>query len=219
MYNAGCGSVDWEAGVSDDWIVLSKASGTTGSEERIGVSVDWTKVPAGKNILGEISIRGTGGTLKVLVSVFNPAEPTREALENLYVQSDGYVSIPAAAFHRITGNGKVAVKPVPGLGPDGDALQLGDPVAPLQNYRDENTPSAEYDFYCFDAGPVDVYTYALPLFPLHADRDFKLPENTNTDTKYSIQIDGGAIATPTSSHTEYTQVWYESVLRNSVVNK
>lgn len=27
------------------------------------------------------------------------------------------------------------------------------------------------------------------------------------------------IATPTSSHTEYTQVWYESVLRNSVVNK
>lgn len=219
VYNTGCGSVDWEAGVSDDWIVLSKASGTTGSEERIGVSVDWTKVPAGKDILGEISIRGMGRALKVLVSVFNPAEPTREALENLYVQSDGYVSIPAAAFHRITGNGKVAVKPVPGLGPDGDALQLGDPAAPLQNYRDENTPSAEYDFYCFDVGPVDVYTYALPLFPLHADRDFKLPENTNTDTKYSIQIDGGAIATPTSSHTEYTQVWYESVLRNSVVNK
>ena len=219
VYNTGRGSIDWKAGVSDDWIVLSKTAGTTAFEERIEVSIDWAKVPAGKDLLGEIAIQGTGKTVKVLVSVFNPATPARETLAGLYVQSDGYVSIPAAAFHRITGNGRLTLKPVPGLSPDGDALQLGDPVAPLQNYRDENTPSTEYDFYCFDAGPVDVYTYVLPLFPLHADRDFKLPENTNTDTKYSVQIDGGAIATPTSSHTEYTQAWYESVLRNSVVNK
>lgn len=66
---------------------------------------------------------------------------------------------------------------------------------------------------------MDVYTYVLPLFPLHAYRDFRLPEHTDTDTKYSIQIDGGAIVTPTSSHAEYSQQWYESVLRNSVVNK
>lgn len=219
VYNTGRESIDWEAEVSDDWIELSKSSGTTGSEERIEVSVDWAKVPSGEDILGEISVRGAGKAAKVFVSVFNPATPARKSVEGLYVQSDGYISIPAADFHRITGNGKIAIKPVSGLGPEGEALQLGNPVAPLQNYRDENTPTAEYDFYCFDAGSVDVYTYALPLFPLHADRDFRLPENTNTDTKYSIQIDRGAIATPASSHAEYSQVWYESVLRNSVVNK
>ena len=65
----------------------------------------------------------------------------------------------------------------------------------------------------------DVYTYVLPTFPLHADRDFRIGENTNTDTKYSVQIDDGALATPSSSHVEYSQVWFESVLRNCAVNK
>ena len=59
----------------------------------------------------------------------------------------------------------------------------------------------------------------LPTFPLHADRDFRIGENTNTDTKYSVQIDDGALATPSSSHVEYSQVWFESVLRNCAVNK
>ena len=68
-------------------------------------------------------------------------------------------------------------------------------------------------------GSVDVYTYVLPTFPLHADRDFRIGENTNTDTKYSVQIDDGALATPSSSHVEYSQVWFESVLRNCAVNK
>lgn len=217
--NTGRGAVGWKADTSDDWIRLSALGGTTAGGERIEVSVDWSKVPHGGDRLGEIRISGAGRTETILVSLFDPATPAREEVEGLYIQSNGCVSIPAAAFHRITGNGKVTLKAVPGLGPEGDALQMGDPTAPLQNYRSEDTPTAEYDFYCFDAGSVDVYTYVLPLFPVHADRDFRLPEHTNADTKYSVQIDDGAIATPTSSHVEYMQQWYESVLRNSVVNK
>lgn len=34
-----------------------------------------------------------------------------------------------------------------------------------------------------------------------------------------MPIINGAIATPSSSHEEYSQLWYESVLRNSVVNR
>ena len=79
--------------------------------------------------------------------------------------------------------------------------------------------AAKNDFYAFDAGSVDVYTSVLPTFPLRADRDFRIGENTNTDTKYSVQIDDGALATPSSSHVEYSQVWFESVLRNCAVNK
>lgn len=98
-------------------------------------------------------------------------------------------------------------------------VSLFNPTAPLQIFRSRDVPCAEYDFYAFDAGSVDVYTYVLPTFPLHADRDFRIGENTNTDTKYSVQIDDGALATPSSSHVEYSQVWFESVLRNCAVNK
>lgn len=218
VYSTGLDSIQWTAEASGSWISLSRAAGA-GNDGRIYVSVDWNAVPHGEDVLGEIIVRGDGQAIKVLVSVFNPESPSPEDLGGLYVQSNGIVSIPAASCHRICGNGNVEIKPVPGLGIGGDALQLGNPSAPLQNYRSGDTPCAEYDFWCFDCGSVDVYTYVLPLFPLNTDRDFRLPENTNADTKYSIQIDGGAISTPSSSHEEYSQVWYESVLRNSVVNK
>ena len=219
IYNTGNGMVDWKAKPSAPWILLSASEGSTPCEDRIEVCIDWSKLPEESNPLGEIRIQANGREETILVSVFNPAVPTRHELEGRYVQSDGHVAIPADGYHRITGNRTLTIKPVPGLAPRGSALQLGDPVGPLQNYRDENTPSVEYDFYCFDAGSVDVYTCVLPLFPVSTDRDFRLPENTNSDTKYSVQIDNGAIATPSSSHVEYSQIWYESVLRNSVVNK
>ena len=156
---------------------------------------------------------------KVLVSLFNPTAPSRAELRGIYVENNGCVSIPAAGCHRVRENDRIKITAVEDLGIEGPALQLGDPTAPLQIFRSRDVPCAEYDFYAFDAGSVDVYTYVLPTFPLHADRDFRIGENTNTDTKYSVQIDDGALATPSSSHVEYSQVWFESVLRNCAVNK
>ena len=66
---------------------------------------------------------------------------------------------------------------------------------------------------------IPLHGQRRPVHRLHADRDFRIGENTNTDTKYSVQIDDGALATPSSSHVEYSQVWFESVLRNCAVNK
>ena len=108
---------------------------------------------------------------------------------------------------------------LPGLGFEGRSLQLGNPTAPLQMYRAGDVPRVEYDFYTFNAGIYDVYTYVLPTFPLHAERDYKLPEHTNSDTKYSVRIDDGSISTPSTSAIEYSQIWYDSVLKNCRVNK
>lgn len=46
-----------------------------------------------------------------------------------------------------------------------------------------------------------------------------MPENTNSDTKYSVRIDDGSLSSPTTSAIEYTQAWYDSVLKNCRVNK
>lgn len=64
-----------------------------------------------------------------------------------------------------------------------------------------------------------MYIRVLPTFPLHAERDYKLPEHTNSDTKYSVRIDDGSISTPSTSAIEYSQIWYDSVLKNCRVNK
>lgn len=221
VYNKGTGSIVWNAKPSADWIVLDKSSGSTPLEERVMVSVDWSKAPVGEDVLGHIDLDAQGGeTKRILVSLFNPASPSVEELKGLYVQDNGYVSIPGAGYHRARENDHIKMTVLDGIGFEGEALQLGNPVAPLQNFRDSNrVPHVEYDFFTFDAGMVDVYTYVLPTFPLHSERDFRLSENTNSTTKYSIQIDHGAIMTPSSSTLEYDQIWYESVPRNCRINK
>lgn len=216
IYNRGGGTLAWTAHASEPWVVLSKSAGKTADEERITVGIDWEKAPSGNAVPAQIVFRAGEQSEKVLVSLFNPTAPSRAELRGIYVENNGCVSIPAAGCHRVRENDRIKITAVEDLGIEGPALQLGDPTAPLQIFRSRDVPCAEYDFY---AGSVDVYTYVLPTFPLHADRDFRIGENTNTDTKYSVQIDDGALATPSSSHVEYSQVWFESVLRNCAVNK
>ena len=219
IYNRGGGTLAWTAHASEPWVVLSKSAGKTADEERITVGIDWEKAPSGNAVPAQIVFRAGEQSEKVLVSLFNPTAPSRAELRGIYVENNGCVSIPAAGCHRVRENDRIKITAVEDLGIEGPALQLGDPTAPLQIFRSRDVPCAKYDFYAFDAGSVDVYTYVLPTFPLHADRDFRIGENTNTDTKYSVQIDDGALATPSSSHVEYSQVWFESVLRNCAVNK
>lgn len=219
IYNRGGGTLAWTAHASEPWVVLSKSAGKTADEERITVGIDWEKAPSGNAVPAQIVFRAGEQSEKVLVSLFNPTAPSRAELRGIYVENNGCVSIPAAGCHRVRENDRIKITAVEDLGIEGPALQLGDPTAPLQIFRSRDVPCAEYDFYAFDAGSVDVYTYVLPTFPLHADRDFRIGENTNTDTKYSVQIDDGALATPSPSHVEYSQVWFESVLRNCAVNK
>lgn len=219
IYNQGSGVLKWRAQPSDNWIMLSQTSGNTATESRIQVSVDWDKVPKGDKITGSITVLTETQREQILISVFNPSSPSAEAVRGLYVEDNGYVSIPAAGFHRKQENDAVKMCIINGLGIEGKAVQLGDPLAPLQIYRSDEAPRLEYDFYTFNAGLVDVYTYVLPTFPLHADRDFKLPEHTNADTKYSVRIDNGSIATPPTSAVEYSEAWYQSVLKNCRVNK
>ena len=219
IYNRGGGTLAWTAHASEPWVVLSKSAGKTADEERITVGIDWEKAPSGNAVPAQIVFRAGEQSEKVLVSLFNPTAPSRAELRGIYVENNGCVSIPAAGCHRVRENDRIKITAVEDLGIEGPALQLGYTTAPLQIFRSRDVPCAEYDFYAFDAGSVDVYTYVLPTFPLHADRDFRIGENTNTDTKYSVQIDDGALATPSSSHVEYAQVWFESVLRNCAVNK
>ena len=219
VYNQESGDLSWTAKPSDDWIILSQKAGKTPTEDRIRVSVDWEKVPVGESIKGAVEFSSNDQKECVLVSVFNPAFPVRDEMQGVYMEENGYVSIPAAGFHRKFESNDIKMNILPGIGVEGHALQLGNPISSLQMYRAGDVPRVEYDFYTFNAGIYDVYTYVLPTFPLHAERDYKLPEHTNSDTKYSVRIDDGSISTPSTSAIEYSQVWYDSVLKNCRVNK
>lgn len=220
IFNRGKGQLSWTAETDNEWILLSRTSGKTADEDRIMVSVDWNNVPVGDKIAGTVTIKdGSGVQENVLVSVFNPSSPTREDLNGIYVQHNGYVSIDAAGYHRKRENDAIKIIDIPNLGIENKAVQFGNPMMPKQNTRKEDVPCVEYDFYTFEQGSVDVYTYVLPTFVLSADRGYSGHEATNIETQYGVCIDDGPVMNPSTSSVEYAQIWYESCLKNCRVNK
>lgn len=219
IYNSGTGSFNWSLKPSHEWIVVNKDQGTITYEERIWVSIDWEKVPAGENIKGEILFSSGETTDNVLISVFNPESPSLEELKGLYIEDNGVISIAGADFHRARETGEVKMQIIENLGFEDRSVMIGDPTGKVLNPRNHNSPGVEYDFYTFHHGPVDVYTIVLPIFPLGSDRDFGFHEQNTTQTRYAVCIDDGPVALPSSSSPEYTQTWYENVLRNAAINK
>ena len=220
VFNKGAAPLKWKTAVTNDWILVSKKSGETATEDRIEVSIDWAKVPVGERILGTLDITSDRGEKEsVYVSVFNPTSPSLAEMDTLYVENNGYVSIDAAGFHRKVENDAIKVRVIPNLGCENTAVQLGDPLAPAQRTAGRNTPRLEYDFYTFEQGSVDVYTYVLPTFTISKDRGYAGHEATNVETKYGVCIDEGPVMTPSTSSFEYAQIWYESVLKNCRINK
>lgn len=220
VFNKGATPLKWKAAVTNDWILVSKKSGETATEDRIEVSIDWAKVPAGERILGTLDITSDRGEKEsVYISVFNPTSPSLAEMDTLFVENNGYVSIDAASFHRKVENDAIKMIIIPNLGCENTAVQLGNPIAPAQRTAGRNTPRLEYDFYTFDQGSVDVYTYVLPTFPISKDRGYAGHEATNIETKYGVCIDEGPVMTPSTSSFEYAQIWYESVLKNCRINK
>lgn len=221
LYNKGKQAVKWHATPSADWIRLSASHGNLLLSDSLKVAIDWARAPKGERVAGSIKVSDDNGrSEEVLVSVFNPTAPLKESMRGLYVEHDGYVAIPAAEYTRKKEGRGVTMAVIPGIGCEGNkALQIGDPLGELIDYKNNDMPCVEYDFYTFSSGLVDVYTYVLPTFPLHSDRDFRLPEHTNADTKYTIRIDDGSISTPSTSAVEYSNKWYDSVLKNCCINK
>lgn len=220
IFNRGGGELRWTASASHPWIVLDKTGGRTATEDRVTVSVDWNKAPSGSRVLGSIEVTAASRQSETIyVSVFNPSSPSVAAMDSLFVEDNGVVSIDAAGFHRKVENKDIQIRLIPNLGFAGTSVQLGNPVAPAQRTGARNAPRVEYDFHTFRQGSVDVYTYVLPTFTLSADRDYAGHEATNIETRYGVCIDEGPVMNPSTSSFEYAQTWYESVLKNCRVNK
>ena len=222
IYNKGSVPFDWSLTTSADWIVVDVMQGIVDKQQSVVVSVDWAKAPKGEELLEYIHIVGAGGSERVWVSAFNPVLPKGEQLSGLFVENGGYVSIPAADFHRKVENEDIRMTIIENLGVENRSVQMGNPLAKEQNLY-ERGPCLEYDFYTFSEGSVDVYTYTLPTFLLYNKEEFGNEyaghDATNEELRYGVSIDDIFMAQPTISSHEYSQSWSENVLKNCSIKK
>jgi hypothetical protein len=184
LYNTGTGAIQWTAAPAQDWLQLDQTSGTFTTEQRLWVTIDWDRAPAGSDLTATLELTSNAGRRRLTVPVFNPAEPRREEVSG-FVESHGCVSMEAEHFTRRRDRGGAAWQVIGGLGRSGDSVAVlpatvasrTEPAA----IRD-HSPALEFDLHLFKAGEFELRLECLPTQPVAPGRGVRL----------AIAIDGGA---------------------------
>ncbi|WP_100611219.1 glycosyl hydrolase 115 family protein [Confluentibacter lentus] len=200
VYNKGSLTLNWKATVSQDWIKLDKSEGTTKTQQRIKVSVDWDKFPTNNEGEGEIVVLDGKTSQKIQVSAIKPIDIPK----NHFVANNGVISINPTEYQRKNENGNIKFTLINGLGYSNSSLQLGN-----AKYDSGEDSYVSYDFYTTHTGEVIIHTYMLPLFA--KDREH--------GTSYGVQIDDGEIIIKSNDVKEYSREWASNVVRNTTINK
>ena len=160
IFNRGTQPFDWTATADRPWIRLSATSGAVRKDERVQVSVDWARTPAGRNA-GNIVIQQKGaGAVTVRVTADSPATPTRAALAG-FVEANHYVAIDAAHFTAETEVGGVRWVNLPDYGETLSAMSVF-PVTTASLSPPRAAPTLEYRMYLFDSGRASVQAILAP---------------------------------------------------------
>jgi hypothetical protein len=160
IFNRGDQPFDWTAAADRPWIRLSSSSGTVREEQRLLVSIDWPKLPAGRNE-GSIVIRQKGGeSVTVYVTAIEPSMPTRKTLDG-FVEANHYVSMNAAHFTGQTTAAGARWVEIPDYGETLSAMMISPVTAPSLP-PPQPAPTLEYRMYLFDSGSVSLQAILAP---------------------------------------------------------
>jgi Glycosyl hydrolase family 115/Gylcosyl hydrolase family 115 C-terminal domain len=160
VFNRGQTPFAFTASTNVPWIVLSSSEGTIEKEQRLRVSVDWSKAPKGSGT-GDVTIHGAGGNVIVKVQVVNPVAPARTSVKG-FVEADGYVSIEAEHYTRKTqAAGTAAWEKIPDYGRTLSAMTVL-PVTAKSVLPPEDSPCLEYQMYLFEPNKVEVESILAP---------------------------------------------------------
>ncbi|MBC7915856.1 MAG: glycosyl hydrolase 115 family protein, partial [Pyrinomonadaceae bacterium] len=206
--------LNWTA-VYANWIILSQRSGSlkpeTGKRQnRVWVSIDWSKVPSGNRKNGKIYFKSGDQTIEVNVGANNTSDEL--AAYKGYIEDNRLISIHASNFSRKTENGNRKWSIINGLGTTDnviEALPLQGIQTPNLETLKENAPYLEYDFYnSTPAKPVfNIYT-----LPTHA-------VNPTYSMRYGISVDNGPVKIVDFKTLGRSEEWKQNILRNNAIRK
>lgn len=168
VFNQGRAAFDYQAAADVPWVVLSAVRGSVDEDQRLWISVDWGKAPAGV-ARGTVTITGAGRTVAVAVEAFNPTEITRDTLQG-FVEGQGIVSIEPEHFTRATGAGGNRWFKVSDYGRTLSGMKAWGPVDAPAATPGKDSPCLEYRMYLFTAGEAEVTAITAPTLNFIPDR-------------------------------------------------
>ena len=201
IYNRGTKSFPYKITTSDKWLNVSSFKGTITDEEKLTVSVDWSKVPAGNNVInGQVVVVAKGKKIPVRVRVSN----SEKEIKGAFVESNGVVSIEAEHYTSKTTGGNVSWEKIPDLGRTLSAMAPFPTTAAIE----ENV--LEYKIYFFKQGEFPVTVYISPTINFIAGKTMRLAVKINNANPQLLEVNTGSIKGGATDN----RLWEESVRTN-----
>ena len=189
------------------FIQASSLKGSLTSQQKIFLTVDWAKAPAGKSS-SSVIVSGSDGT-KITVPLLLDNRRFRDKQINAFLPQSGVISMEAPNYNRAVGSRPVQWKILPNYGKTlGGVMPV--PVTSAVQQLNTNTAHLEYDIYVHDTGTFYLNTFISPTI------DF-----TNTDgLKFAVSVDDQTPVIVNIS-TDYStgNAWRQSVAANIKIFK
>ena len=183
VFNKGKAPFEFTATADNPWIRVGsvlpdgpKGGNRPGAQlekdQRLWVSLDWSKVPTGA---AAGTVRITGGTNEVVVHLnsFNPTEPTRDTLQG-FIEGEGFVSIEPEHFTQNIAAGQNRWIKIQDYGRTLSGMRATQPVDAPSATPGKDSPCLEYQTYLFSTGAVEVATVTSPTLNFAPGRGLRM---------------------------------------------
>ncbi|MEJ2502700.1 MAG: glycosyl hydrolase 115 family protein [Gemmatimonadota bacterium] len=202
VFNRGREPFSFRVASAEPWLRVEPDAGTVTLEERVELSVDWSRAPAGEHRV-PVDIRGPDGRgVTVIVRVLNP-EPSPSPDPGGWVEANGAVAMEADHATRAVAGRGVDWLRVPGLGRTGSAM-ITTPMAHGPVTPGGDAPRLEYRIHLFQGGPVTVRAHLSPT----------LDYDDSGGLRYGVSLDDGPIRIVDVLADSSLAAWEEAVSRN-----
>ncbi len=182
LSNQGANMYNYTATASEDWIKLSKKTGSVKMQDTFEISVDWDKVSADKT--GSVVIQS--GDSKVTVAVSAKVFDTSKLADKTYVYANGYASILPGNYTKKQDNADGAtVLVMKGYGKMGESLKM-QPADKRYGKDASKAPYAEYSVYVPAEGDYKVTVYSAPSNNIERD---------DVGIYYGLSVNAGQVQT------------------------
>lgn len=202
VFNRGATPFSFRATTTAPYLHISPATGPVATDQRLWLTVDWAKVPVGRWRV-PITITGPGEPVVVEAVIEQVAPALARQQARQYVETDGWLSIPATGFSQSVANGQAGWQRVPALGRTGDGMMPVPVTAPAAT-PGPGSPRLDYPIYLAQPGPVQVYTYLSPTLNLIDNKGLRYAVSIDDEAPQLIDIHAG----------ETNRRWEQSVANN-----
>lgn len=217
IYLGDTAQLNWTAKVSANWIRLSSIGGRLrpgypANSIRLWVRIDWSKVPDGDALSGQVVIQGNGRTIPVMINALRPTWKDWDTYKG-FAEQNNIVSIYAAHIDRQAAGAGSAWRTVNSLGHTGASMEaVVQPEACIG--KQDTTPRVDaatvsYTFVSYSQQPPTAHLYTLPTHPLH----------NGVSMRYGVQIDEWPIQVVDTRTVGRSEEWKQNVLSNTAVRQ